>query len=202
MANGDFVSQYTGDQIEQAISAYLNGNTKTTVIVNVSATETSWKINSLTSSFPAKYYTEIALSGSFNVGNYPDIFIVDNSGVKIIPDVDYSSKNGTFKIYSNTMVSGIVVINGTRTTGVSFTVRSGSPSSYTEKYTKIVNYGDDFYTVYSGGVDELKCDSLTSRVTNNSKNVGLYLNGDGNAVIGSDIIKPGIYYIIADSLVN
>ena len=193
-----FVSQYTGDQIEQAISAYLNGNTKTTVIVNVSATETSWKINSLTSSFPAKYYTEIALSGSFDVGNYPDIFIVDNSGVKIIPDVDYSAKNGTFKIYSNTMVSGIVVINGTRTTGVSFTVRSGSPSSYTEKYTKIVNYGDDFYTVYSGGVDELKCDSLTSRVTNNSKNVGLYLNGDGNAVIGSDIIKPGIYYIIAD----
>lgn len=198
MANGDFVSQYTGDQIEQAISAYLNGNTKTTVIVNVSATETSWKINSLTSSFPAKYYTEIALSGSFDVGNYPDIFIVDNSGVKIIPDVDYSAKNGTFKIYSNTMVSGIVVINGTRTTGVSFTVRSGSPSSYTEKYTKIVNYGDNFYTVYSGGVDELKCDSLTSRVTNNSKNVGLYLNGDGNAVIGSDIIKPGIYYIIAD----
>ena len=198
MANGDFVSQYTGDQIEQAISAYLNGNTKTTVIVNVSATETSWKINSLTSSFPAKYYTEIALSGSFDVGNYPDIFIVDNSGVKIIPDVDYSAKNGTFKVYSNTMVSGIVVINGTRTTGVSFTVRSGSPSSYTEKYTKIVNYGDNFYTVYSGGVDELKCDSLTSRVTNNSKNVGLYLNGDGNAVIGSDIIKPGIYYIIAD----
>ena len=198
MANGDFVSQYTGDQIEQAISAYLNGNTKTTVIVNVSATETSWKINSLTSSFPAKYYTEIALSGSFDVGNYPDIFIVDNSGVKIIPDVDYSAKNGTFKVYSNIMVSGIVVINGTRTTGVSFTVRSGSPSSYTEKYTKIVNYGDDFYTVYSGGVDELKCDSLTSRVTNNSKNVGLYLNGDGNAVIGSDIIKPGIYYIIAD----
>lgn len=198
MENGDFVSRYTGDQIEQAISAYLNGNTKTTVIVNVSATETSWKINSLTSSFPAKYYTEIALSGSFDVGNYPDIFIVDNSGVKIIPDVDYSAKNGTFKIYSNTMVSGIVVINGTRTTGVSFTVRSGSPSSYTEKYTKIVNYGDNFYTVYSGGVDELKCDSLTSRVTNNSKNVGLYLNGDGNAVIGSDIIKPGIYYIIAD----
>lgn len=198
MANGDFVSQYTGAQIEQAIAAYFNGNTKTTVIVNVSATETSWKTNSSESSFPAKYYTEIALSGSFNVGNYPDIFIVDNSGVKIIPDVDYSAKNGTFKIYSNTMVSGIVVINGTRTTGVSFTVRSGPPNSYTEKYTKIVNYGDNFYDVYSGGVDELKCDSLTSRVTNSSKNVGLYLNGDGNAVIGSDIIKPGIYYIIAD----
>lgn len=195
MADGDFISQYTGAQIEQAISAYLNGNTKTTVIVSVSGTDRYWKTSTGSS---AKYYTEIALSGSFDVGNYPDIFIVDNSGVKIIPDVDYSAKNGTFKVYSNTMVSGIVVINGTRTTGVSFTVRSGSPSSYTEKYTKIVNYGDDFYTVYSGGVDELKCDSLTSRVTNNSENVGLYLNGDGNAVIGSDIIKPGIYYIIAD----
>ena len=113
MANGDFVSQYTGDQIEQAISAYLNGNTKTTVIVNVSATAQYWK----TSTGPsAKYYTEIALSGSFDVGNYPDIFIVDNSGVKIIPDVDYSAKNGTFKVYSNTMVAGVVVINGTKTT--------------------------------------------------------------------------------------
>ena len=110
-----FVSQYTGDQIEQAISAYLNGNTKTTVTVNVSATTTSWKTNSLTSSFSAKYYTEIALSGDFNVGNYPDIFIVDNSGVKIIPDVDYSAKNGTFKVYSNAMVAGVIVINGAKT---------------------------------------------------------------------------------------
>ena len=40
MANGDFVSQYTGAQIEQAIGAYLNGDTKTTVTVNVSATST------------------------------------------------------------------------------------------------------------------------------------------------------------------
>ena len=116
MAAGDFVSQYTGDQIEQAISAYLNGNTKTTVIVNVSATETSWKTNSSTSSFPAKYYTEITTSGSFYVGIYPDIFIVDNNGVKIIPDVDYSAKNGTFKVYSNTMVNGVIVINGAKIT--------------------------------------------------------------------------------------
>ena len=97
------------------------------------------------------------------------------------------------------MVNGVVVINGTKTTSqmISFTVRAGSPNSYTEKYTKRVNYGDNFYTVYSGGVDELKCDSLTSRVTNNSGNVGLYLNGTGNAVIGSDIIEHGgIYYIM------
>ena len=192
-----FVSQYTGDQIEQAISAYLNGNTKTTVTVSVSATNQYWKTSTGSS---AKYYTEIALTGSYDVGNYPDIFLVDNSGVKIVPDVDYSAKNGTFKIYSNTMVSGIVVINGTKTTGqmISFTVRSGSPSSYTEKYTKIVNDGDNFYTVYSGGVGELKCDSLTSKVTNNSGNVGLRLNGVGNAVIGSDAIESGgIYYITA-----
>ena len=118
MANGDFVSQYTGAQIEQAIGAYLNGDTKTTVTVNVSATTTSWKTNSSTSSFSAKYYTEIALTGAYDVGNYPDIFLVDNSGVKIIPDVDYSNvaANKTFKVYSNTMVNGVVVINGTKTT--------------------------------------------------------------------------------------
>ena len=111
-----FTSQYAGSEIEQAIGAYLNGNTKTTVIVNVSATTTSWKTNSSTSSFPAKYYMEITLDNSFYVGNYPDIFIVDSSGAKIIPDVDYSAKNGTFKVYSNTMVAGVVVINGTKTT--------------------------------------------------------------------------------------
>ena len=191
-----FVSQYTGDQIEQAISAYLNGNTKTTVTVSVSATNQYWKTSTGSS---AKYYTEIALTGSYDVGNYPDIFLVDNSGVKIVPDVDYSAKNGTFKVYSNTMVDGVVVINGMRTTNgmLDFTVRAGSPSSYTERYTKTVNYGDNFYTVYSGGVDELKCDSLTSSVTNDSGNVGLYLNGAGRAVIGSDVIvSGGIYYIM------
>lgn len=116
MAAGDFTSQYTGAKIEQAIGAYLNGNTKTTVTVNVLATTQYWTINSSTSSFSAKYYAEIALTGAYNVGNYPDIFIVDNNGVKIIPDVDYSAKNGTFKVYSNTMVSGVIVINGTKTT--------------------------------------------------------------------------------------
>ena len=117
MAEGHFVSKYTGADIEQAIGAYLNGNTKTTVIVNVLATSTYWKTNTSTSSSP-KYYMEIMLDNAFYVGNYPDIFIVDNSGVKIIPDVDYSNVavNKTFKVYSNTMVNGVVVINGTKTT--------------------------------------------------------------------------------------
>ena len=113
MANGDFVSQYTGAQIEQAIGAYLNGNTKTTVIVNLSATTQYWKTSTGSS---AKYYTEITLTGTYDVGNYPDIFIVDSSGVKFIPDVDYSAKNGTFKVYSNTMVDGVIVINGAKIT--------------------------------------------------------------------------------------
>lgn len=112
MAAGNFVSQYTGDQIEQAISACLNGNTKTTVVVKVSATTEYWKISN--NPF-IKYYTEIALSGSFDVGNYPDIFILDGSE-KLIPDVDYSAKNGTFKIYSNAMVDGVIVINGAKIT--------------------------------------------------------------------------------------
>ena len=113
MAEGDFVSRYTGTDIEQAISAYLNGNTKTTVIVNVSATAQYWKTSYVSS---AKYYTEITLTGTYDVGNYPDIFLVDNSGVKIIPDVDYSAKNGTFKVYSNIMVNGVIVINGAKIT--------------------------------------------------------------------------------------
>lgn len=116
MAGENFVSQYTGAQIEQAIAAYFNGNTKTTVIVNVLATPQYWHASDVSS---AKYYTEITLTGTYDVGNYPDIFLVDNmdnSGVKIIPDVDYSAKNGTFKVYSNIMVSGTIVINGAKIT--------------------------------------------------------------------------------------
>ena len=79
----------------------------------MSATTQYWKTSDVSS---AKYYTEIELTGAYHVGNYPDIFIVDNSGVKIIPDVDYSAKDGTFKVYSNTMVAGVIVINGARTT--------------------------------------------------------------------------------------
>lgn len=110
-----FTSQYTGAQIQTAIAAYLNGNTKTTVVINVSATSAYWTTNS---SAGPKYYMDIALINAYDVGDYPDIFIIDNSGVKIIPDVDYSNvaRNKTFTIYSNTMVAGVVVINGTKTT--------------------------------------------------------------------------------------
>lgn len=200
MAEGDFISQYTGDQIEQAVAAYLNGNTKTAVTVDVSATATSWKTNSSTGSFSAKYYTEIETSGSFYVGNYPDIFIVDSSGAKIIPDVDYSAKNGTFKVYSNTMVAGVVVINGMKTTSqmINFTVRDGSQTSYTERFTGSANYGDNFYTVFSSGLGGLKCDSLTSRIRDDSGEFGLYSYVLGREPIGSDVITPGgIYYVIA-----
>lgn len=199
MATGDFISQYTGEQIEQAIAAYLNGNTKTAVTFDVSATATSWKTNSSPGSFSAQYYTEIATSGSFYVGNYPDIFIVDSSGAKIIPDVDYSAKNGTFKVYSNIMIAGVVVINGMKTTSqmITFTVRDGSPTRYTERFTRSVNYGDNFYTVFSSAIDGLKCDSLTSKVTEDGGESSLYSFVLGREPIGSDVIEPGgIYYVI------
>ena len=193
-----YTSQYTGSQIDTAVGAYLNGNTKTTVIVNVSATETSWKTNSSTSSFPAKYYTEITTSGSFYVGIYPDIFIVDSSGVKIIPDVDYSAKNGTFKIYSNTMVSGIVVINGTKTTGqmISFTINQDGPNVFQAEN------GENFYTFFNkvegGHILGLKCDSLNSVVENDGKDSHLSIKDERTPIKGSDVIIPnGVYEIIA-----
>ena len=198
MANGDFVSQYTGVQIEQAISAYLNGNTKTTVTVNVSATATSWKTNPSTSSFSAKYYTEIATSGSFYVGNYPDIFIVDSSGAKIIPDVDYSAKNGTFKVYSNTMVAGVVVINGTKTTSqmINFTINQYGSNVFQ------ADSGENFYTFFNkvegGHILGLKCDSLNSVVEDDGKDSHLYIKNESTPIKGSDVIIPnGVYEIIA-----
>lgn len=197
MAGTGFTSQYTGAKIEQAISAYLNGDTRTTVVVNVSATATSWKTNPSTSSFPAKYYTEIATSGSFYVGNYPDIFIVDSSGAKIIPDVDYSAKNGTFKVYSNTMVAGVVVINGTKTTSqmINFTINHYGPNVFQAES------GENFYTFFNkvegGHILGLKCDSLNSVVENDEKDNRLYIKNESTPIKGSDVIIPnGVYEII------
>lgn len=191
-----YTSQYTGSQIDTAVGAYLNGNTKTTVTVNVSATTTSWKTNSSTSSFSAKYYTEIATSGSFYVGNYPDIFIVDNNGVKIIPDVDYSAKNGTFKVYSNTMVSGVIVINGTKTTSqmINFTINQYGPNVFQAES------GENFYTFFNkvegGHILGLKCDSLNSVVEDDGKNNHLYIKDERTPIKGSDVIIPdGVYEI-------
>lgn len=190
-----FVSQYTGDQIEQAISAYLNGNTKTTVTVNVSATTQYWKTSTGSS---AKYYTEITTSGSFYVGIYPDIFIVDSSGVKIIPDVDYSAKNGTFKVYSNTMVDGVVVINGMKTTSqmIDFTINQSGSNVFQAEW------GENFYTFFNkvegGHILGLKCDSLNSVVENDGKDSHLYIKNERTPIKGSDVIIPsGVYEIIA-----
>ena len=47
-----FTSQYAGSEIEQATSAYLNGNPKTTATVSVSATTQYWKTSDVSS---AKY---------------------------------------------------------------------------------------------------------------------------------------------------
>ena len=192
-----YTSQYTGSQIDTAVGAYLNGNTKTTVIVTVSATETSWKTNSSTSSFPAKYYTEIALSGSFNVGNYPDIFIVDNSGVKIIPDVDYSAKNGTFKVYSNTMVAGGVVINGTKTTSqmINFTINQSGSNVFQAELGE--NFHTFFNKVEGGHILGLKCDSVNSVVENDGKDSHLYIKDERTPIKGSDVIIPNGVYEIA-----
>ena len=192
-----YTSQYTGSQIDTAVGAYLNGNTKTTVIVNVSATETSWKTNSSTSSFPAKYYTEITTSGSFYVGIYPDIFIVDSSGVKIIPDVDYSAKNGTFKVYSNTMVAGVIVINGTKTTSqmINFTINQSGSNVFQAELGE--NFHTFFNKVEGGHILGLKCDSVNSVVENDGKDSHLYIKDERTPIKGSDVIIPNGVYEIA-----
>ena len=189
-----YTSQYTGSQIDTAVGAYLNGNTKTTVTVNVSATTQYWKTSTGSS---AKYYTEIATSGSFYVGIYPDIFIVDSSGVKIIPDVDYSAKNGKFKVYSNTMVAGVIVINGTKTTSqmINFTINQDGPNVFQAEN------GENFYTFFNkvegGHILGLKCDSVNSVVENDGKDSHLYIKDERTPIKGSDVIIPNGVYEIA-----
>ena len=190
-----YTSRYTGSQIDTAVGAYLNGNTKTTVTVSVSGTAQYWKTSTGSS---AKYYTEITTSGSFYVGIYPDIFIVDSSGVKIIPDVDYSAKNGTFKVYSNTMVDGVVVINGMKTTSqmIDFTINQSGSNVFQAEW------GENFYTFFNkvegGHILGLKCDSLNSVVEDDGKDNRLYIKNESTPIKGSDVIIPnGVYEIIA-----
>lgn len=190
-----YTSQYTGQQIDQAVGTYLAGNIKSTSTFEVKATSAYWK-DSTSSTFNGKYYISISTFGSLNVGAYPDIFIITEDGEKIIPEINYkNSQDGSFEIYSNKMVAGTVVLLGTSQTKtqIVFTVKNGTKDSYKEFIYSVAS-GDIFYTVFSKGLDGLKCNSLNEVVTDDTGNVRLYSNGEGSPIIGSNIIvSNGVY---------
>lgn len=94
MANGDFVSQYTGAQIEQAISAYLNGDTRSTIVVKVSSDQWQDKPDSI--SLDSKYYIKIQCSGSSYIGHTPECFLISTPvGNRIEPDLMYLAEGAT-----------------------------------------------------------------------------------------------------------
>lgn len=116
MANGDFVSQYTGAQIEQAIAAYLKGDTRSTIVVSVESQDWQQKQQS-ESLIDGNYYIKIRCTGSAYVGNVPECFLVIwPIGEKVIPSVyyDVSDSAGTADIIvgSNAQLNCDIVLIG------------------------------------------------------------------------------------------
>ena len=106
-----YTSRYTGLEIDTAVGAYKDGAVRALSVIDI--TESHWNGES------APYKIEIGAAGTLTFGNYPNIFIVDNNGEKIIPDVIYPNNNSsptvpdnTFIIKSNKKISGKLVMYG------------------------------------------------------------------------------------------
>ena len=106
-----YTSRYTGSEIDTAIGAYKNGAVRALSIIDI--TESHWNGEI------APYKIEIGAAGALTFGNYPNIFIVDNNGEKIIPDVIYPNNNSsptvpndTFIIKSNKKINGKLIMYG------------------------------------------------------------------------------------------
>lgn len=114
MAEGDFVSQYTGSEIEQAISAYLNGDTRSTVVVDI-ADEKKWIETDVSDKDKGQYYLHITCTGTSFVGHTPDAFLIID-GVKVIPYARYDTTLGgqttSIWLYSNIQAVCKVVLIG------------------------------------------------------------------------------------------
>lgn len=109
-----FTSQYTGEQIEQAIAAYWNGDTRSTIVVDI-ADKTKWIETAVSDKDKGQYYLNITCTGTSFVGHTPDVFLIID-GVKVIPYVYYDATLGSditsVWLYSNTQVVCKVILIG------------------------------------------------------------------------------------------
>ena len=109
-----FTSQYTGSEIEQAISAYLNGDTRSTVVVDI-ADKTKWIETDVSDKDKGQYYLHITCTGTSFVGHTPDAFLIID-GVKVIPyahyDTTLGNKTTSIWLYSNIQAVCKVVLIG------------------------------------------------------------------------------------------
>lgn len=107
MAN--YTSKYTGAQIDQAIGSYLNilnGGIRTYYEADV--TSDGWEGDS-------PYSISITLTGSMNLGTYPDAYFITSDGIKCIPEVQYTTNSSGVNfctIYSNYKLDGKIVLIG------------------------------------------------------------------------------------------
>lgn len=114
MAGTGFTSQYTGTEIEQAIGAYLNGDTRSTIVVDI-ADKTKWIETSALDKDKGQYYLHITCTGTSFVGHTPDAFLIID-GVKVIPYAHYDTtlrdQTTSIWLYSNIQTVCKVVLIG------------------------------------------------------------------------------------------
>lgn len=114
MAN--YVSQYTGAKIDQAIAAYFSGDTRSTIVVRVSSGQ--WQERPSSISLNSKYYIKIECSGTSYIGHMPECFLISTPvGDRIEPELLYLAEGaaeGTTEIWigSNIKFNCDVVLIG------------------------------------------------------------------------------------------
>lgn len=112
----DYVSNYTGAEIDAAVGAYLTGNTRSTIVVSVQ--EDKWKDRPNTIQLDGKYYIRIQCTGSSYIGHMPECFLITTPvGERITPSLLYfaeGASDGVTDIFigSNTKFSCDVVLIG------------------------------------------------------------------------------------------
>lgn len=112
MAN--YVSQYTGAQIDQAIGAYMNGDTRSTIVVDITD-KTKWIGTASSEKNKGQYYLNIVCTGTSFIGHMPEVFLIID-GVKIIPYTYYDTTLGNTTtsvwLYSNIQSACKIVLIG------------------------------------------------------------------------------------------
>ncbi len=121
-----FTSQYTGAQIQTAIAAYWNGDTRSTIVVDI-VDKTKWIKVADSEKDKGQYYLNIVCDGTSFVGHTPDAFLVID-GAKVIPYTYYDTTLGndvtSVWLYSNTQaVCKVVLIGSTPISPASNTVQ-------------------------------------------------------------------------------
>ena len=155
----NYVSRYTGEQIDGAVSYYLGfGASRNKQEILIGIEETDWKDidNGEGGIYFGKYYILINLTGLSQIGGDPIVFFTDENGNKWELDHTFGSATSPERLmcYSNLKISGNIhiispfatITDPAQVAGTNLGEISILPSDTSREYL------GDYYVVGSGGI--------------------------------------------------